>query len=103
MDRLRILKEFQKLALGDVLEIDEIKLYLLLLAYSRVAKYGEITYGTVKGAFGEELSLFRFRQVCCQLTRHNLVEIVSPPLDKISGNDFILRYRIFPCREKQEN
>jgi hypothetical protein len=42
MDKLRILKEFEKLALGDTLEIDEIRLYLLLLAYCRGANSGEI-------------------------------------------------------------
>ncbi len=101
VDKLRILKEFEKLALGDTLEIDEIRLYLLLLAYCREAISGEIAYGTVKGALGEGFSTARFRQACCQLTQYKLIEVVSPSLDRIAEGDFTLEYRLFPYAEKE--
>ena len=101
MDKLHILKEFQKLAFGDILEIDEIRLYLLLLAYSREAKSGEITFRTVKDALGEGFSQARFKHACLRLASNNLIEVVSPPLNRITGGDFSLVYRIFPYAEKQ--
>lgn len=101
MDKLRILKEFERLAFGDTLETDEIRLYLLLLAYCREAKSGEITYRTVKDALGEGFSPARFKQACLRLSSNNLIKVVSPPLNRITVGDFSLVYRIFPYAEKQ--
>lgn len=101
MDKLCLLKKIEKLALGNNLEIDEIRLYLLLLAYCREAISGEIAYATVKGALGEEFSPARFRQACRQLTQYNLIEVVSPPLDRVTIGNFTLVYRIFPYVEKE--
>jgi hypothetical protein len=101
VDKLRILKEFERLAFGDILETDEIRLYLLLLAYSREAKSGEITYRTVKDALGEGFSPDRFKQACLRLASNNLIEVVFPPLNRIIVGDFSLMYRIFPYAEKQ--
>ena len=101
MDKLRILKEFERLAFGDTLETDEIRLYLLLLAYCREAKDGEITYRTVKDALGEGFSPARFKQACLRLSSNNLIKVVSPPLNRITVGDFNLVYRIFPYAEKQ--
>ncbi|HLA05567.1 MAG TPA: hypothetical protein VJZ16_06265 [Syntrophales bacterium] len=102
MDKLRILKEFERLAFGDTLETDEIRLYLLLLAYCREAKGGEITYRTVKEALGEEFSPDRFKQACLRLSSNNLIKVVSPPLNRITVGDFSLVYRIFPYAENKE-
>ena len=101
MDKLRILKEFERLAFGDTLETDEIRLYLLLLAYCREAKDGEIAYRTVKDALGEGFSPVRFKQACLRLSSNNLIKIVSPPLNRITVGDFNLVYRIFPYAEKR--
>jgi len=101
VDKLRILKEFERLAFGDTLETDEIRLYLLLLAYCREAKGGEITYRTVKDALGEGFSPVRFKQACLRLSSNNLIKIVSPPLNRITVGDFNLVYRIFPYAEKR--
>ncbi len=99
MDKLRILKEFEKLALGDTLEADEIRLYLLLLACCREANRGEIAYGAVKDALGEGLSPAGFRQALLRLSANRLIEVVSPPLDRLD-DDFTLGYRIFPNMDK---
>jgi len=101
VDKLRILKEFERLAFGDTLETDEIRLYLLLLAYCREAKDGEIAYRTVKDALGEGFSPARFKQACLRLSSNNLIKVDSPPLNRITVGDFSLVYRIFPYAEKQ--
>ena len=101
MDKLRILKEFEKLALGDALEIDEIRLYLLLLAYCGRANNGEIAYKTVKYGLGEGFSPARFEQALLRLSGNNLIELVSPLLDWCGVEDFILAYRIFPYARKE--
>jgi len=101
VDKLRILKEFERLAFGDTLETDEIRLYLLLLAYCREAKGGKIAYRTVKDALGEGFSPVRFKQACLRLSSNNLIKIVSPPLNRITVGDFNLVYRIFPYAEKR--
>jgi len=102
VDKLRILKEFERLALGNTLETDEIRLYLLLLAYCREAKGGEITYRTVKDALGEGFSPARFKQACLRLSSNNLIKVVSPPLNRMTVGDFNLAYRILPVCGKTE-
>ena len=101
MDKLHILKEFEKLALGDTLEIDEIRLYLLLLAYCGGANSGEIAYRTVKDALGEGFSPARFKHALLRLSGNNLIELVSPSLGRCTVEDFTLAYRIFPYAGKE--
>ena len=101
MDKLGLLKEFERLAFGDTLETDEVRLYLLLLAYCREARSGEITYGTIKNALGEEFSPARLKQACLRLSDNNLIQVVVPPLNRIPAGDFNLVYRIFLHAEKQ--
>jgi hypothetical protein len=96
VDKLRILKEFEKLALGDTLEIDEIRLYLLLLAFCRRANSGEIAYKTVNDALGKEFSPAMFEHALLRLSGNNLIELVSPPVGRTVVEDFVVAYRIFP-------
>ena len=101
MDKLRILKEFEKLALGNTLEIDEIRLYLLFLAYCGGANCGEIAYKNIKHALGEGFSPARFKHALFRLSANNLIELVSPPLGRTIVEDFIVAYRIFPYVGKE--
>jgi hypothetical protein len=97
VDKLRILKEFEKMALGDTLEIDDIRLYLLFLAYCRgTNNNGAIAYRTVKDALGDGFSPSKFKHALLRLSMKNLVELVSPQPDRVILDDFIVVYRIFP-------
>ena len=96
MDKLRILKEFESLALNKTLESEEIGLYLLFLANCDTQSQGEITYNTIKDALGIEFSPARLKQACRRLSKHNLIEVIPPSLDGITTNDFTVLYRIFP-------
>jgi len=95
VDKLGILKQFERLALGNALETDEIRLYLLFLAYCRDPNRGEIAYRTVKDALGEEMSPARFKRTCLRLARDNLIDVGSDPFPEIIGEEYVLAYRIF--------
>ena len=99
MDKLRILKEFEKLALKESLETDEVRLYLLLLANCGARRRGGIEYNTIRGALGKGFSPARLKRACRRLSAHGLIEVVSPPMDGVAGNDFSMVYRIFNLAE----
>lgn len=102
MDKLRILREFEKLTVGDDLNTHEVRLYLLLLAHCGDTRNGEIAYRTLKRVFGEEFTLDSLKQACRKLSRYKLVEIVFSRLNTAVNDDFILIYRIYPAGEQQE-
>ena len=103
MDKLRILKEFERLALKESLATDEVMLYLLLLANCGARRHGRITYNTIRGALGKEFSPARFKQACRRLSAHGLIEVVSSPLEGIAGNDFSVKYRVLNLAEGQRH
>ncbi|KAF0218596.1 MAG: hypothetical protein FD174_2689 [Geobacteraceae bacterium] len=102
MDKLRILKEFEKLTAGDALDTDEFRLYLLLLAHCGDTRNGEIAYRTVRRALGEGFTPVRLKQACHRLSLYNLVEIVFTRQDTTAGDDFTLIYRIYSVGEQRE-
>lgn len=103
MDKLRILKEFERLALKKTLDSDEIRLYLLLLVNCGATGQGEISYSTITGALGNAFFPARLKRVCRRLSAHGLIEVIFPFPDKIAEEDFMLAYRILPLAEGQRH
>ncbi len=64
MDALEQFKELERLAAGNNLDADEIRLYLLLLANCRGSRSGQIAYITIKNAIGREFSPARLEEAC---------------------------------------
>lgn len=101
MDRLGVLKAFEKLVEGGALDTDEIRLYLLLLANCGHTKTGAISYRTIRDALGEGYSLARLKRSCHHLGKHGLIENLPPFLGESSTEDSILTYRILSLAEKE--
>lgn len=96
MDKLRLLKEFEKLALTETLETDEIRLYLLLLSNSGRRMHGRIASGTLKDALGKRFSAAGLKRACRRLSDNGLIEVLSPSLNEFSDENFNMAYRIVP-------
>jgi len=78
VDKLHLLKEFERLARKEGLESDEIRLYLLLLANCDITLHGELGFDTIKGALGKRFSPTRLNRACRRLSVHGLIEVVPP-------------------------
>jgi len=100
VDKLRILKEFERLALKKALETDEIRLYLLLLANCDITGNGKIECRAIKDALGKRFLPNRLNRTCRQLSVHGLIEVITPSFDEISEEDFPLEYRILQLAEE---
>ena len=103
MDKLRILKKFERLALKKTLEADEIRLYLLLLANCDLTGNGKIEYRAIKDALGKKFFSTKLNRACRRLSDHGLIEVITPSFDEISEEDFPLEYRILQLAEEQRN
>lgn len=93
VDKLSVLKKFEEVAGRAGLGIDEVRLYLLILASSGNAWTDVIAYRTIRDALGEEYSLAMLRRACHLLSKNGLVEVVCFPTEEIA-EDSILTYRI---------
>lgn len=101
MDKLLILKAFEKVALTKPLEADGIRLYLLLLANCSARMVGSIEFCTITDALGNGFSAARLKQVCRRLSRHKLIEVVFPSPDKASDGNFTMTCRLIPPVQKE--
>ncbi len=99
MDKLHLLKEFERLARKEGLESDEIRLYLLLLANCGATSQGEISYSTITGALGKGFPPPRLKRTCRRLSDHGLIEVISPLLDEMTAEDITVAYVIVPLAE----
>ena len=88
------LKELDRLAAGNSLNADEIRLYLLLLANCRGSSNGQIEYATIKSAIGRGFSLAKLKKACQRLYMGKLVVVTSPFPKSSSEEIFILSYSI---------
>lgn len=103
MDRLGVLKEFEKLAGTSNLDIVAVRLYLLLLANCGHANAGAISCRTIRDALGEGYSLDRLKCACRHLGEHGLVEYLPPFLEESSTEDSRLIYKILSLAGKALN
>jgi hypothetical protein len=99
MDKLELLRELGKLVAGNDLDADEIRLCLLLLTNCGGSRNGEIEYGTIKSAIGQEFSLEKLKKSCRRLFMYNLIAVTSPFPEGIKEENFIIFYKVFPARE----
>jgi len=99
VERLDLLKELEKLANGNSLNADEIRLYLLLLANCRGSLDGRIEYNTIKNAIGREFTPGKLKKACQQLLMDKFIAVTSILPDGINEENFILSYTIFPTGE----
>lgn len=100
MDRLGVLKEFEKLVGTSNLDIVAVRLYLLLLANCGYANAGAISYRTIRDALGKGYSQARLKRACQHLGEHGLVEYFSPFPEETSTEDAVLTYKVLPFAEK---
>ncbi|HYS44267.1 MAG TPA: hypothetical protein VEM32_09850 [Geobacteraceae bacterium] len=96
MDKLCLLKAFEKQTFKVTLESDEILLYLLLLADCDSSGDGRIESAAIDDALGEGFPAVRLKQACRRLSGHNIIEVVSPDLDEINAENFTMFYRLVP-------
>ncbi|HTP65487.1 MAG TPA: hypothetical protein VMJ66_08860 [Geobacteraceae bacterium] len=94
MDKLDLVKELDRLAAGNDLEANEIRLYLLLLANCRGTRNGQIESATIKSAIGREFSPGRLKKACQRLAASNLLAITSNFPDNLPEENFVLSYQI---------
>jgi hypothetical protein len=94
MDALNQFKALERLAAGNNLDADELRLYLLLLANCRGSRNGQIAYTTIKSAIDSELSPGKLKKACQRLLMGNLVVVTSPFPERINEENFILSYLI---------
>lgn len=107
MDKLLILKAFEKMAFHKPLGADGIRLYLLLLADCDIQMRGRIEYRTIKDALGKEFTAARLKQLCRRLSGQNFIEVVLPLQDEKNAGNFTMEYRLVPlvkeCRDQRKN
>jgi hypothetical protein len=96
MDALEQFKELERLAAGNNLDADEIRLYLLLLANCRGSRSGQITFTTIRNAIGREFSPAKLEKACKRLFMGKLVVVTSPFPESLNEETFILSYSIPP-------
>jgi hypothetical protein len=89
MDKSRLLKEFAVRAAEESLDIDALRLYLLLLAGCAHSGYGKLTIEEVKTAFGKNFSAAALRSACRTLVRMKLVEL--PTAEQEPNADLVFR------------
>lgn len=94
MDKLHILKEFEKLALRESLGRDDVRLYLLLLANCGRRGGGEIAGKTIEDALGWGFPTVKLQRACHHLSELGLIALVSPLPDDASAADFTVAYTI---------
>ena len=99
MDKLELLQELEKLAAGNGLNADEIRLCLLLLTNCGGSRNGKIAYSTVKSAIGREFSPEKLKESCQRLFMHRLIAVTSPFPEGIKEENFTISYMVFPARE----
>jgi hypothetical protein len=99
MDALDQFKELERLAAGNSLGADEIRLYLLLLANCRGSRKGQIAYTTIKSAIGGAFSPVKLKKACQRLFIDKLIVVTSPFPESINEKNFILSYLIPPTGE----
>jgi hypothetical protein len=99
MDPLNQFKELERLAAGNNLDADEIRLYLLLLANCRGSRKGQIAYTTIKSAIGGGFSPAKLKKACQRLLTGKLIVVTSPFPDCINEENLILSYLIPPTGE----
>jgi len=96
MDAFDQFKALERLAAGNNLDADEIRLYLLLLANCRGSRNGQIAYATIKSAIGKEFSPAKLKKACQRLLERKLIVVTSPFPESINEKNFILSYLIPP-------
>lgn len=94
MDKLHILKDFEKLATRESLGLDDVRLYLLLLANCGSQRRGKIAGKIIEDALGWESSSVKLQRVCHHLSELGLIALVSPLPDDASTSDFTVAYTI---------
>lgn len=94
MDKLHILKEFEKLALRESLGLDDVRLYLLLLAHCDSRGGGTIAWRIIEDALGWRFSTVRLQRACHHLSELDLIALASPLPDGASAADFTVAYTI---------
>jgi hypothetical protein len=99
MDALNQFKALERLAAGNNLDADEIRLYLLLLANCRGSRNGQIAYATIKSAIGKEFSPRKLKIACQRLIISKLFVVTSLFPENIDEENFILSYLIPPTGE----
>jgi ABC-type microcin C transport system permease subunit YejB len=99
VDKLDLFQELEKLAAGDDLDADEIRLYLLLLANCRGSRTGQIGYSTIKNAIGGEFTPRKLEKAFQHLFRRNLVAVTAGFPEHMVDDNFVLSYLILPARE----
>lgn len=99
MDTLNHFKELEKLAAGNNLDADEIRLYLLLLANCKGSRNGQIKYYTIKSAMGGDFSPAKLKKSCQRLFADKLLVVAHPFPEIMNEETFILSYSIPPAGE----
>lgn len=94
MDKLLILKTFERLTLQATLDIDETRLFLLLLANSSNEGSNDISYLVIRDALGQEISPSKLVFICRQLIRHELIEVIFVSPDEVPRDDLTFTYKI---------
>jgi hypothetical protein len=99
MDTIDQIMELERLAAGNNLDADEIRLYLLLVANCRGSRKGQIAYTTIKSAIATEFSPAKLKKACQRLLMGNLIVVTSPFPEIINEDNFTLSYLIPPTGE----
>ncbi len=97
MDRFRLLQEFGKKAGRKSLDIDAVRLYLLLLAGCSETGHGKVPHSSLRSALGEDLSQAALRAAGRLLAEHGLIEFFN--LETAAGRGATLVYRLLPLGE----
>lgn len=97
MDKSRLLREFAARAAEEALDLDAIRLYLLLLAGGGYSGHGKLTIGEIKAALGRDFSPSALRSACRALVRLKLIEL--PATEPEPNADLV--YRLLPAKRKR--
>lgn len=97
MDKFRLLQEFAELAAEKALAIDQVRLYLLLLAACGEEGEGSIHPAAIDRALGKAYTPADMRRDVRRLAQENLIEIVSLP----GAAGSTLRYRLLPIGSEE--
>lgn len=105
MGKLRTLQSVKRSEIMDNFDIEEIRLYLLLLANSGENGDGEILLKVINGngAFGKGFSRDRLNAACRKFAEYGLIEVLPLSPEKIKSNNPKLVYKIFPVKQRQGN
>jgi hypothetical protein len=75
MDKSRLLREFAARAAEESLDLEAVRLYLLLLAGARHSGRGKMSIEEIKTGLGKSFSFADLRSACRTLVRMKLIEL----------------------------